>query len=334
MKPTVWIAVLMVAVGGCNNQAPPEILVPPPLPRPPTSADSDEVLDQFVQSFERSADVLFVPDCTTDLEALADALPSFFGHLFGSGVDYRIGVAEPLAGEESPLRIVSGTRFLEPSSPNPLQVFTAMTATGSCDPDTHEPAPLDRILDVVDEKSAFLRDGVALHTFVASGADEQSVATLEDFVASYPGAPVKSKWGVSMTAVVPADAKRWQEVAGQIDVDLIAAEAVDWSRILSAFGAQVLNLHRAFFLSDKPELTTLDVQVLAPVAFAPDTFEVVTLDLGVHYVHDAVWNAIRFHDTYVPFRPLADPGDVHGRRAAVETALMRTLELLRNRQNR
>ena len=84
------------------------------------------------------ADLLFVIDnsCSMYDEQLdlADHIPTLLTALEGSGLDYHIGVVSTDMDDPThsgKLREVAGDRWIDPSAPNPQQMFTSMAGMGT-----------------------------------------------------------------------------------------------------------------------------------------------------------------------------------------------------------
>lgn len=240
---------------------PAPILVQPALPPPP----QEIVQDEFVLRSSSRVDVLLAvdPTQTDDLQEVATDLPVLLGPLVGSGIDYQIGVVSTdLGGEGGALRSAAGFSWVDAETPNPEAVLTAMLTLGEPQEEEPDHAGLDAIATALGSGAGFRRAGAPVHTLVLSSVDDASAATVPAFVAWYDGL-ARSAEDRTFSALVPEGAVRYPEAAATIGpiAGLAEGEEGDWSFVLDTLGHRASGIRTEFFLSQRPLVGTLEVQV-------------------------------------------------------------------------
>ncbi|MCO4744373.1 MAG: hypothetical protein KC912_06265 [Proteobacteria bacterium] len=258
-------------------------------PNPPDLSARVQV-DRAVQMTVPAVDVLWVIDDSCSMAAEQERLrtnfPRFMTYFEESGLDYHIGVVSTdmrSPDAQGRLKNASGFRWIDPETPSPDLVFSALAdlgTSGDADERGRDAAWTAIVTRRHTENFGFYRDDAALSVIVISDEDDQSaeeVISLPDFITNLPA--LKERPGmVSFSSIVgPQGGCQTLSDSGFPTTTeaglayLIATDAIggiswpicdeDWSALLSQLGIQAAGLRTEFFLSEIPVESTVSVWV-------------------------------------------------------------------------
>ena len=236
--------------------------------------------DVIVQVTTPQVDALFVIDnsCSMDpyQEELSNNFPFFIGYFLGSGLDYHVGVTSTdMDGRYGPngtygrLRNIQGYRFLDPDTPNQTQVFTAMAfmgTSGSADERGTSATYAALELERDEINLGFYRDDASIHTMVVS--DEQNTIRggeipLNEFINWYDGLKQEAD-DRTFSSIISNRGAGYKQVTGDIGGIEHDINSGGWRQVLDRLGVQASGLKREYFLSERPIISTIEVQVAQP----------------------------------------------------------------------
>lgn len=309
----------LALLAGCNeydlvSQAEPR---GEPNPRP---LETPTQRDRVVQVTTPSVDVLWIIDNSCSMQdeqtALRESFPNFMRYFEGSGLDYHVGVVSTDLDDpthDGRLRQAAGVRYIDPETPDPIDMFSSMARLGTRGSATEAGmGAAYRALEYHRDgyNAGFLREEAALHAIVISDEDDQTpsrIITQTEFIEwlrSLKAGETVTTW----SSIVNCDRSRpdcvlgtpWNESAGDRYIDVTEAiggifweiHRGDWEQVLEQLGQQAAGLSREFFLSRLPVPDTLEVYVI-------DQGERIDFDEGEDWLYDPRRNSVRFLE-YVP----------------------------------
>lgn len=240
----------------------------------PQSVDPEVVVDSFVQTSPTQADVLFVISNWWSMEQAYTQLVEDFTDMLqvfiGSGMDYHIGIVSTdteHSNEQGKLKEVNGWRWVEESTPDPVNTFATMAtmdATGCAGPRKPRDGSYMALVTHANDQynQGFRRDEASLHTvFVSDDKDLSSMLSFDEYVDWYnhftdtPDIDTLStivdfsKDGQNLIAT--------QEIGGSSQ-DI---KVFPWANVLQEIGLRAQGMHQEFFLSRQPVEDTIEVSV-------------------------------------------------------------------------
>lgn len=283
--------------------------------------------DRIVQVTIPQVDVLWMVDnsCSMSDEQseLTANFPFFMDYFLGSGLDYHVGVVSSDTisdrnGSKGKLVVESGLKYIEPSTPNPVELFIRMASLGTNGvfPERGLGATYLALEEKRDtENAGFYRDEAALHTIIISDEPDYtlaSVITQPEYVDWYESLKPDVDKRTFSAIVHPNVGVRYRNTALAIGGIVWPLTAGDWPQVLELLGLQVAGLKREYFLSELPVLGTIEVSVEeatgTTLAFTEGVVDPVTglfTDIDGDDLPDGDWsynperNSVNFRE-YVP----------------------------------
>ena len=295
MKRIVSLAAVSLAAFACSSETGVGIDLPPVIDdnvRPP---DNVEQTDVIVQVTTPKVDVLFNIDNSCSMSsyqtALTENFPFFIGYFLDSGLLYNVGVTSTDSdgqfgpnGSEGRLRNIANNRWIDPDTPNPVQVFTGMArmgTSGSADErgiqTTFECLELRRDR----ENSGFYRDDAGLHTTVVTDEGDFSRTPdirLPEFIDWYDNLKREADERTFSSIIDPADGDRYRAVTNQIGGVTWDLNQGNFGQVLDRLGVQASGLKREYFLSQLPVESTIFVQVEQPDPYKDDVYSTIDFE--------------------------------------------------------
>lgn len=315
---TTFLAAPLAFTGGCI-----ETQIAPPLPdwESPAPRPIEDVTqqDRILQVTSPQVDVLWMVDNSGSMgdeqADLTENFPLFMDFFVGSGLEYHIGVTSSdldgnYNGANGKLVTVAGTKYLDPSIPNPIEMFSAMATLGTSGSSTEQGSgAVFKALEVERDRAnaGFWRDEAALHTVVISDEPDltrDGIISQNEFIGWYGGLKAKASERTFSSIVSPTYGGRYRQITTQIGGIYWSLDDDDWTQVLERLGVQAAGLKREYYLSRLPVLDTLEVHVEdsasgATLGFTRGVIDEVTgLPTG-DYTYDANRNSITFVE-YVP----------------------------------
>jgi len=243
--------------------------------------------DRIVQVTVPETDVLFVVDNSSSMlqeqADLADAFPKFLEYFLGSGLDYHIGVVSTdmrAADQQGKLQKGAGHLFIDPDTPDPMNVFTAMANLGNHgDGNESGRAATYAALELRKEgyNEGFYREDASAHVIVMSDehdwSDYWDVITQAEFIEWYSTLKPDMEM-VTFNSIV----NRPDCCGGQIGTESAGLEYIevtnsvggifwdikdgDWDLVLDQLGMQAAGLQREFYLTQLPVPESISVVVV------------------------------------------------------------------------
>ncbi len=245
------------------------------LPSTPTNTDSYEQIQK------PQVDILWVVDnsCSMDFEqaSVAANFPIFMSYFLGSGLDYHIGVVstdmENIA-HSGKLIQAGGLRWITPETPNPEEIFAAMSQLGTGGSSDEEGilAAYAAFELQTEWNAGFFRDEAAVHIVTVSDETDSpnDPVTLNEF-ADYLNALRFEDEAVSYNVIVDypdlpdwpcgSNGTRYVDVRDQVGGVLWSLCNPDWSGALERLGLETAGLKKEYFLSELPVEGTIRVTV-------------------------------------------------------------------------
>ncbi len=313
MNRKIFIAV--GAIGCIENEFAQDL--PPPAVDYERPVPNTTQTDAIVQVTTPMVDVLWVVDnsCSMSEEQdnLAENFPFFMDYFDGSGLDYHVGVIS--TDTDNPthsgkLQGAFGYKYIDSDTASPIEVFQTMATMGTMGSGNERGLgatflALEQHVETFN--AGFYRDDASINTIVISDEPDltqANVITLPEFVDWYGELKRESDMRTFSSIVDPQTGSRYTSVTTQIGGISWDINTDDWSAVLERLGIQASGLKREYFLSQRPVIETIVVQVedvsgamLPPfdVAELDDLGNVVTGD----YTYDPIRNSITFLE-YVP----------------------------------
>jgi hypothetical protein len=274
-------------------------------------------LDRIVQVTVPAVDVLWVVDnsCSMDDDqaAVTTNFPKFMNYFLDSGLDYHIGVVSTdmvSNAEKGKLQSGQGHKWIDPATPNAVDVFTDMAHMGSNGSyDEKGRAAVYTALELMRDtnNAGFLREEANLSIIVISDENDYSgnkPIALNEFISWLANlkpdeemtsfSSIVGAAGNSCGAEVGSDYLAVTRAVGGIEWDLCDQ---NWEEVLEQLGMQAAGLKREFFLSEVPVVDTINVWV-------EDEGETIDFEMDVDFEYSRSRNSIEFY-TYVA-NPLAE----------------------------
>ncbi len=254
-------------------------------PNPP-DLSTPVVTDRVVQVTVPSVDVLFVIDNSGSMieeqTALKDSFPKFINYFVGSGLDWHVGVVSTDMVSNSHrgrLREADGVRYLDGSSPTPVDTFKKMAGmgtNGSYDEKGRAAAWAALVLLKDSYNAGFYRYEANLSIVVISDEDDvsgDSPVSQSEFISWLK--THKAREGMTTFSSIVGDVPNGcsgpggDAYPGRQYVQTTAAVGgifhsicdANWDSVLAELGMQAAGLKREFYLSEVPVEETIDVWV-------------------------------------------------------------------------
>ncbi len=283
----------------------------PPVPEEITQTDT------IVQVTTPEVDILWTIDNSCSMydeqTALTENFPSFMGYFSGSGLDFHVGVVSTDTDDPShsgKLRQAAGVKFIEPDTPNPTQVFTAMAAMGTSGSGTERGLggtflALETLRDTFN--SGYYRDEAAIHTILISDEPDYTQASLitkDEFVDWYDGLKREADERTFSTIASPQIGGTYFSITAQIGGIQWDINDTSWAAVLDRLGVQASGLKREYFLSQQP----VDSSIVVEVHDGPNVFKferAVLDEYGVPLEGDWLYDQTRNSITFIEYVPEA-----------------------------
>ena len=302
MKNT--LPILLVLASGCIETNISSTVPPAGVPNPKPLVTPTQT-DRLVQVQTPEVDILWVIDnsCSMSDEqnALSENFPVFMDFFLGSGLDYHIGVITTDTGDNGQLVGASGYKWIDPVTPNPANVFSAMAVLstgGSGDERGREQAYAALEIQSDGVNAGFVREDAALHLVFISDEDDHSSNSREEFVNYLTTLKFEPDMLTASSIVSPGsgcdveEGKDYIYVTNNVGGILWSICNEDWVGLLEQLGIQASGLKREYFLSQLPVPGTIEVWVIengVTYEFAEE----------VDWTYDPTRNSIQFIE-YVP----------------------------------
>jgi len=275
--------------------------------------NNDHQIDNFVQSAEPQADILFVVDNSGSMgeeqQSLADSFASFAAYLTAQNVSYQVGVTttdtDLFSGQHGEL--VGNPKIINNTTPNAAAKFAANANVGTGGSGTEQGLEGGRMAltppNITGANAGFLRQAAKL--FIVFVTDEEDLSP--DGNGSQPPAYFVNAFrnvknndpGLLSTSAIAGDVPNGcaTAVAGQRYKDVVDAIGGVWSTIcttnfgpaLHNIGVEAAQLQSTFYLSRVPVVATISVRV-----------NNVVQPINSHWTYISQTNAVRFTPTHVP----------------------------------
>jgi hypothetical protein len=280
----VAAAACSVSVVGCieNDFSDPSVEIAPIYnPAQPPTPDQH---DSYIQTQKPQVDILWVVDNSCSMAdeqaSIAKEFPAFFEFFLGSSLDYHIGVTSTdmdNADQSGKLEQAAGVRWITPDTPNPEDVFVAMSELGTGGSGNEEGILAGYAnFELQDEYNAgFLRDDSAIHIIVVSDESDVSpnspitLKEYQDYLNNLRAEPEQVTYNGIVSPAKPAFPCDGASTPGDRYIDTINAVGGvfwsrcndDWSAALELMGLETAGLKREYFLTQLPVPGTIKVSV-------------------------------------------------------------------------
>lgn len=274
------LVILGGASPGCIEYFPGANGEPNGEPNPRPSTTQAQVVDRFLQETLPEVDVLYVvdnsPSMAEEQQLLADNFPLFLSVLEEANVNYHVGVISTDMGDtahQGRLRQYSGRRYLDVDTENPATAFGAMAvlgAEGSAD-ERGRDAIYQALTQHVDGYNhGFYRQSAALVIVPISDEDDHSVdVSIGEFIAWGEGMKSQPGWFrvSSIVSAAPVCATAAEVGTNYLALTnafpgTISSVCSDrWDQLMVDLALDTAGLRSEFFLSQIPNVQTLEVQV-------------------------------------------------------------------------
>lgn len=268
--------------------------------------DAEVVQDVLVQRIPDALDVLWVVDNSQSMLAeqakLANNFPRFVDFFTGSSLDWRVGVVSTdLDDPDQSGKLIEARdrRWVDPLTPDPVETFGEMVDLGRDGALVEQgrgavyAAWTDP--DAIDHNRGFFRDEADLAIVIVTDEDDKTRtigldAFLDWFDTLKPDHDMASISAIAGTAEVCGRNEEGVDYAALVDAtggafhDICSA---NWKPVLEDLGVRAAGLSRRFFLTEVPDLASLQVQV-------DDGGDLRTFVLGDGFTYDELDNAIAF----------------------------------------
>ena len=308
MKRSVIVTVALAASGcGIENNLGRELPEWPVSQVPPI--EEVHQTDAVLQVTTPMVDILWMVDnsCSmgNDQEDLIANFPHFIEFFAGSGLDYHIGVtssdtiSKDYRGSDGTLVVQNGVYYLEPDTPNLINMFQQMARLGIGG--RYPERGLGGTYLALEEKRdtaniGFYRDDAAIHTIIISDEPdytENHVITQPEYEDWYSGLKRDNDDRTFSAIIDQSRGDRYADTARHVGGIVWDLRSERWDEVLERLGLQAAGLKREYFLSRLPSPGTIEVAV-----FTPEGVEL-SFDEDDDWTYEEGRNSITFIE-YVP----------------------------------
>jgi hypothetical protein len=292
---------LLLLVSGCYitvDKTPGD--PPPPLVPNTTFSQPELVEDVIVQDAHAVSDILVVvhndPDLASEQEMLTENMPHLFDYLWGSGIDWHVGVVSSGLGDPATAGVLldlGGQPWIDAETPDPLSSLS----WGSEELLSQPRDAVYQALEVEGDgaNAGFLRDGAPLTVLVLSDGEDSSVMAEVDFV------DWLATLGGTYSCLGSGEGTACESTAALTGG--VFASGSEMALALEDVGILAAGLTREFPLSVLPDPATLEVEVEDPggavYSFYPAELDAEGNIVDGDWAYDEVRNSIRFLE-YLP----------------------------------
>jgi hypothetical protein len=284
MRATTFVPLVLGAAGACNDYNPigedpvKDPVFNPYVPETPTNIDSYEQIQK------PQVDILWVVDNSCSMleeqTGVATNFPVFMDFFLGSGLDYHIGVVSTDMmndNESGKLITANNLRWITPETPNPEEVFAAMSqlGTGGSGDEQGVLAAYAAFELQTDWNEGFFRDDAAVHVITVSDEPDNSPTfpVTDNEFAEYLNGLRDDPQMVQYHSIVGPPPPEWPcDGVASSGTDYIAiTDKVggvfwslcknDWIGALEMIGLDTAGLKREYFLSERPVEGTIEVTI-------------------------------------------------------------------------
>ncbi|MEQ1569310.1 MAG: hypothetical protein ABMA64_26975 [Myxococcota bacterium] len=275
-----WRSVLLgVALAGCSETGLSVELPDPAASNPPPLRATSQT-DNVVQVTTPRVDILWMIDnscsMSNEQDDLTHNIPYFMNFFVGSGLDYHVGVTSSdtissnYSGSDGTLVVVAGAKYIDPETPNPVEVYVEMASLGIGGkfPERGLGATflcLEEKRDTVN--AGFYRDEAALHTIIISDEPdytEASVITQPEYAEWYSSLKDDPEDRTFSAIIDPQRGSAYKNTAIEVGGIVWDLSDGDWPGVLEQLGLQAAGLSQEYFLSHLPTPGTIEVTVITP----------------------------------------------------------------------
>lgn len=271
---------------------------------PPPVAHIEDVLVRSAPQL----DLLWVVDnsCSMGDEQsdLAQSFPLFINYVVGSGIDYHVGVTSTdldgtYNGSKGKLRVANGIRWIDPSTPDPEQVFEAMVMMGTAGSSSEKGlgatfVALEQQTEPGGPNEGFLRPDSDLHVVIVSDEPDQTpptIVTPDECIDWFNGLRPPGADARFHAIAHPVYGERYLQVQQGVGGTVWNIETDGWQNFMEGIGGDLDD--EAFCLSQPPEVSSITVSVIDPSG------NELPFEEGTDWIYDATSNCISFLE-YIP----------------------------------
>lgn len=310
---------IFIAIGaiGCINEN--DLLQDLPDPAVPTErpVPNAKHTDAILQVTTPMVDVLWTIDnsCSMSEEQdnLAANFPFFMDYFDGSGLDYHVGVISTDTdnpAQSGKLQGAFGYKYIDTDTGSPIEVFQEMATMGTMGSGNERGlgATFLALEEHVDTFNAgFYREEASINTIVITDEPDLTqahVITVPEFIDWYDGLKRETDMRSFSSIRDPVDGGRYSSVTNEIGGILWDVNTDDWSGVLERLGIQASGLKREYFLSQRPVVDSLVVEVKDVSGALLPPFEMAQVDdlgnvVSGDYTYSPTRNSVTFLE-YVP----------------------------------
>ena len=240
--------------------------------------------DSYEQIQKPEVDILWIVDNSCSMaeeqEELGENFPIFMEFFLGSNLDYHIGVVSTdmdNPDESGKLIQAASVRWITPETPNPDEVFAAMSLLGTSGSGDEQGilASYAAIELQTTWNEGFFRDNAAIHMIVVSDESDYSPndpVTLNEFAGYLNGLRTDQDAVAYHSIVAPPQNElpcgrvsttgaRYIDVTEQVGGVYWSLCEENWGGALEAIGLETAGLKREYFMSERPVNGTVKVTV-------------------------------------------------------------------------
>lgn len=307
MNRSVLVTVALVAGCGSEIGLMGEVQTFPNSGAPPL--DETVRTDVITQVTQPKVDILWMVDnsCSMSNEQtdLTTNFPHFMDYFVGSGLDYHVGVtssdiiSSDYSGSDGTLVIKNGIKYIDPTTPDPVNQFTEMASLGIGG--SYPERGIGAVYLALGQKRetaniGFYREDAALHTIIISDEPDYTLATTvtqPEFISWYDALKPEPDMRTFSAIIDPDRGEDYVAVANAIGGIVWDLTDGGWPQVLEELGLQASGFKREYFLSQLPVLGTIKVNVQMADGTVFEFLE------GVDWNYDSARNSIVFIE-YVP----------------------------------
>lgn len=284
-------------------------------PAPPEEVTKTDVI---VQVTTPEVDILYTIDDSGSMgpeqELLVQNFPVFIGYFVGSGLDYHVGVVSTDMqnnAKKGKLQQAGGHKWIEPTTPNPEGVFTAMASLGIRGSITERGlgatyAALETLENTFN--AGFYRDEAAVHTVCVTDEPDHSVTiNLQEFINWYDGLKQDEDDRSFSSIVSTRFGGEYAQVSREIGGIVFDIAEENWGEVLDRLGVQASGLKREYYLSEQPVIGSVQVEVEQTLPggklLVQDFKEAIFDDEGMHIEGHWTYSEIRNSITFLEYVP-------------------------------